>query len=264
MGNVCCIRSVKKVGLCMKPYQIELQVIKETVKKVLAELKNQEKEVEVKDNKDLVTIYDKTIEQRLIDAILKKYPTDHILSEETHQFTPLDGRCWIIDPIDGTTNFVVGLPLYCIQVALYEYDDLQLSYLYLPVLDKEYTAVKGHGATLNGVPIKTLKHQTLSNSLASFVGLSRNPNQLMKDALNQTIDKNMKIRTLGSVGVELAFVAEGISMACYTNVKNIWDIAPGILLCKEAGAYNPINAYEMGIDPLFIWGNKEAYELFKK
>lgn len=264
MGNVCCARSIKKVGGYMMPFKNEYELVKESIQNILLELAHIAKKVSIKSNEDLVTTYDTFIEKALIDAILKVYPNDAILSEETHQYTKLKDRTWIIDPIDGTTNFVAGLPLYCIQMALYDKGEIKMSYLYMPQLKKEYYAIKGFGTYLNGKRIYSNQEENLSNNLISFVGIYRkNENGDKNTYLEKATKHNMKVRALGSVGVELAFVAEGISLACFTKVKNLWDIAPGLLLCMEAGAYiEKEGSYQMGVTPLFVWGNKQAYLKF--
>lgn len=253
----------------MQKYHKELEDIKKTVLEALNKL-NSKKEIFIKDNNDFVTTSDLHIEKHLIKMIQEKYPEDYILSEESYAHDKLRNRTWIIDPIDGTSNYASDLCLYCIQVALYDEDDLVLSYIHLPKLNKTYHALKNQGAFLNGKKLERNITQTLSNALISFIGAYK------KDGINETLTSNylikaashnMKIRMLGSVGVELAYMAEGIFQGVYTTARNLWDLAPGVLLIKEAGGYfAPTNdkPYVMGETPLFAWQSKEQYQLFIK
>ncbi|NLK12654.1 MAG: inositol monophosphatase family protein [Candidatus Phytoplasma sp.] len=250
----------------MENYIKELTDIHFSVQKALKTLK-EDKEILLKANEDLVTSSDLHIEKNIIEMIKTKYPADHILSEETYSDETLKNRTWIIDPIDGTSNYASSLGLYCIQVALYDQDDLVLSYLHLPDFNKTYHAIKNQGAFLNNQKIVCKKEENLSNALISFIGpYKKDAKQepLTMTYLQKAADHNMKIRMLGSVGVELAFMAEGIFTAVYTTAKNIWDIAPGLLLIKEAGGYiapNHGKPYQMG-QTLFAWQNKKQYLTF--
>ena len=126
------------------------------------------KDVQQKSEFDLVTEVDKNIEDFLIASILERYPSDNILSEETHSDGIVSGRTWIIDPIDGTCNFARGIPVYGVQLALCDEGRPVMSLIYLPVPDEEYSAVFGGGAYLNGKRIYVNGDTKLQNSIVDL------------------------------------------------------------------------------------------------
>jgi len=239
-------------------YYQQLQIIKQCVNDALLSLK--EVVIDIKDDNNLVTSTDIHIEKSLIKTIKQHFPQDLILSEEFNNHRNLQGRTWIIDPIDGTSNYAAGLKDYCVQVALWENDQLVLSYINVFPQQKEYYAIVNEGAYLNGQRIYATTNKVLSNALMSFIGsfrLQKNMHELPYDILQTAINANMKVRILGSVGVEMALMAEGVYSALYTPITNIYDVAPGFLLMKEAGCLirNEKN-YQLGADVLFVFGNE--------
>ncbi len=187
---------------------------------------------------DLVTSTDFSIEKFIISEIHNKYPKDRILSEELNNQTIIQDCTWTIDPIDGTYNMANSIPLFGVQCAMYSCNKLELAAIYLPHFDEMYYAEAGFGAYLNGKQIFVNK-TNLEHCIVSFGDF---PHARPNDASTEfSIIKNLapkiaKIRMFGAASIDFSFVASGKTNATVIFTKNKWDIAPGILLCKEAGA----------------------------
>lgn len=187
---------------------------------------------------DLVTSTDFNIENYIISKIKEKYPNDKILSEETNNKTIVENCTWTIDPIDGTYNMANGIKLYGIQCAMYIDGRLDLSAIFLPHFNELYYAKAGAGAYLNGERIKA-KISPLDHSIVSFGDFPHKRSVDMESELNlisSLIPKIARIRMFGAACIDFASVAAGRTSGTVIFTKNKWDIAPGILLCQEAGA----------------------------
>ncbi len=198
--------------------------------------------IEQKDENDFVTEVDKAAEAAIIDVLLTAYPTHAILAEESGASDGLSDQhdyVWIIDPIDGTTNFMHGFPGYCISIALRQRGVMTQGVIYDPVHNELFTASKGVGAFLNNRRIRVSKTDRLSRALVGtgFAGRKRDPDAL-KHFLRmfETMTFHCQgIRRPGSAALDLAYVACGRYDGYYEKALNIWDIAAGTLLVSEAG-----------------------------
>ncbi len=219
-------------------YQKELDLLKSKVKPIYIEANKYVVLISTKGDQDIVTTTDFFIEDSLINEIKKTFPKDFFHSEEYHNKTKLKNRTWIIDPIDGTSNYASNLGLYVIQIALYDEQDIVLSYIYAPELNKTYYAVKGEGSFINDHHYVIPKTIRSSNFLISMVGITHtNEDKTFYEKLiDLSMEKKYKLRMLGSIGLELSLASEGIFNIFYTNVTNLWDLCPGLLLVREAGA----------------------------
>ena len=254
-------------------YIKELELLQRTVPDLFRLTEKQAKEVSYKERNEVVTSSDLFIETELIKAIKKEFPNDHFHSEEFNKYTELKNRTWIIDPIDGTSNYVHHLDLFVNQIAFYDQGDIVFSYLYAPRANKVFHAIKGKGAYLNGNPIYTTQSKA-PNMLMSLVGISHKTEKdksFFYRMLKFAYDHNTKVRMLGSVGYELAGVAEGSFIILYTDVTNFWDIAPGMLLIREAGGIilnEEGKAYQMGDSHMFCFCDEhikdQVFESLKK
>ncbi len=187
---------------------------------------------------DIVTSNDLDIEQYMIAVIENNFPGDRILSEETKSDTENSGRTWTIDPIDGTYNMSRQIPLYGIQCSMYEDGSSAIAVIYLPMLKELYYAAKGEGAFLNHRRI-FVSSRALDHSMISFGDFShQRPNDFFDEhrLMNTLSEKVAKIRMLGSACIDFAYLASGRTDGTILFTKNKWDIAPGILLAREAGA----------------------------
>lgn len=180
----------------------------------------------------LVTDADLASEKFLIDELSKLLPQAAFHSEESGKSGTGD-YCWVIDPLDGTTNFAHGIPFFCISVALTFKDDPIIASIYDPLREEFFYAEKGERATLNGKPIKVaspdLKNQRL------LIGLPIIHNEPCLKLLTDLGVKNYSARYFGAAALECAYVACGRLDAILFNQLAWWDIAAGMLLIQEAG-----------------------------
>lgn len=248
-------------------YKNELRVIEENIKKIFEETSNIFT-TENKGEQDIVTSNDFYVERRLTEVIKESFPEDNFHTEEYYHETKLEDRTWIIDPIDGTSNYARGLELFVLQLALYDKGDIVFSYIYAPLFDKAYYAIKDEGAYLNGKKFSLNKGMNTNNIMLSLVGFThKTPDKTYyHKLLNSAIIHKYKLRMLGSIGLELALMSEGVYDMFYSNVTNIWDLYPGILLLKEAGAIllnEKMEEYRLNDLNLFVARNKEIKEILK-
>ncbi len=190
------------------------------------------KDIQMKngDPRNLVTEIDKKIETQIRKLILKNFPAHKIIGEEfgSHKLKK-DDLVWIIDPIDGTINFIQGLPLGCISIALWDKNGPVVGVIYNPVLNYLFSSLKGHGAFLNGKKIKVSNKQHYGG-----FGWGRRPKKAAK-IFPVIVHQLPKIRALGSCTLEFAFVAAGIFDFHVQAEINVWDFAAATLLVEEAG-----------------------------
>ncbi len=192
-----------------------------------------------KQHNDFVTDIDQAVEQAIIETLLKAYPDHAILAEESGASKNMHDEAefaWIIDPIDGTTNFMHGYPQYCVSIALSQRGVITQAVVYDPVRNDLFTATKGAGAYLNDKRIRVTKIDRIANALLSS-GHGAGPRaaaEYMKMYAIMT-EKCQGIRTAGAAALDMANVAAGRSDGFYEKGLKPWDIAAGSLLITEAG-----------------------------
>lgn len=221
----------------------ELEFLKKLVKQAYNQrIKGKEKIIEMKEHKsfttDLVTSCDKETEIFITEKIKKKYPYDRIIGEEFSNDDSLKGRCWVIDPIDGTVNFANNLPIWCIQVAFVENDITKASVIYIPSLNELYSADET-GAYLNGKKLsvnKSVKVGQSLNCISDFDQKTQEAFDFQLKYIKNLYQKLMKIKFIGSVGYEMALVASSKVQSNVMINNNIWDILPGEFIARMAGA----------------------------
>ena len=188
---------------------------------------------------DLVTEVDKESEKKIIAFIKKNFPEHGILGEESGRSIANQNSdyLWIIDPVDGTTNYAHGYPLFSIAIALQYKQETLLGSIYIPYIDEFYWAIKGEGAYLNEQPIHVSSHKKLETALLA-TGFPYNK----KTTKNNNLDYFSKImpnvggvRRSGSACVDLAFVASGRTEGYFEMYINQWDFIAGQLMVREAG-----------------------------
>ncbi|XP_050531062.1 inositol monophosphatase 1-like [Daktulosphaira vitifoliae] len=204
---------------------------------------NQKKMIETKASSiDFVTETDQEVEKMLIEGIKHKYPTHKFIGEESFaagiKENLTNEPTWVIDPVDGTTNFVHGYPNVCISIGLVIDCEAQLGVIFNPILDMFYRAIKGEGAFLNDEPIHVSNSKCLKDSLVSIEYGSVRTDEF-RSIVNHNVtylNKNAHgIRSGGSAAWNLAMVAKG---ACDLYVEmglHAWDMAAGNIIVKEAG-----------------------------
>ncbi|MCP4401090.1 MAG: inositol monophosphatase [bacterium] len=186
------------------------------------------------DGKGLVTDTDKATERVIIDTLQANSPYP-IISEETAPDAHPPGRLWIIDPLDGTTNFARNIPLFAVSIALLQDQDVVLGVVLHPMTGECFYAEKGKGAYLNGQPIK-VSPKTDPASTVLFL----NHGYRMDDKKRYTllVDRfalGYSLRTFGSTALEFAYLARGCAGGFICSGDEIWDYAAGIILVEEAG-----------------------------
>lgn len=194
--------------------------------------------IEKKGKNDLVTIADKSSEKAIIEKIRSKYPTHGILAEESGIKDGIEDIQWIIDPLDGTTNYAHGLPIFSVSIAVSIQKEIVVGAVLNPMTSELFTAMRGCGASLNGKKIGVSKSSTLSESLL----VTGFPYKL-EDILNPSIKRfkdllsiSRGVRRLGSAALDLCFVASGRFDGFWESRLKPWDTAAGVLIASEAGA----------------------------
>lgn len=217
-----------------------LEIIQEAAGKIRASF-SQQMEIETKSNaNDLVTNIDKETERYIVEKIRNYDATHRIFGEEgmSHEeFTELDGVVWIVDPIDGTMNFIRQQRNFTISIGIYENGIGKLGYIYDVVRDELYHAIEGQGAFLNGQRIEKLGAIPLNEAIiginATWIAKNKRINS---DKLGELVKKVRGTRSYGCATIEMMFVATG-RMEAYMSMRlSPWDIAAGAVIAKEVGA----------------------------
>jgi len=198
---------------------------------------NQPHQVSYKGIIDLVTEMDKESERLITRMLSKSFPEYGFLGEEGSNSTAAYACRWIIDPLDGTTNYTFGYPLFAVSIALEIEGQITLGVVYNPILDELFTAEKGSGAYRNGIPIHVTRQTELGKSLLA----SGFPYDVWSNPRNncsqweQFIKKTISVRCDGSAALDLCHVACGRLDGYWELDLEPWDMAAGALIVQEAG-----------------------------
>jgi myo-inositol-1(or 4)-monophosphatase len=186
---------------------------------------------------NLVTEADKMSEDLIIKEIKRHFPDHGILSEESPAITGAGKLRWIIDPLDGTTNYAHGYPVFCVSIALEKEDDVIMGVVYDPMRDDMFVAQRGRGAYLNGIKIAVSPVKNISRSLLA-TGFPYDIRESKDNNLNyfNSMAKNVQaIRRAGAAALDLAYLAAGRFDGFWELKLKPWDTAAGCLLVTEAG-----------------------------
>ncbi len=186
---------------------------------------------------NLVTEVDKKSEQLIIRKIQHRYPKHDFLGEESGSRQVQSEYKWIIDPLDGTTNFTHGLPIYCVSIGLEYKGEMVLGVVYDPSRNELFTAEKGKGAFLNNKRLRVSKASRLIESLivTGFpYNVRTNPDNAVQH-FNNFLMEAQAVRRLGSAALDLCYVAAGRFDGFWEVTLMPWDMAAGVLLVEEAG-----------------------------
>ncbi|MFM2206747.1 MAG: hypothetical protein RL213_722 [Bacteroidota bacterium] len=193
--------------------------------------------VERKGHNDLVSYVDMESERRIVERLTHLLPEAGFIAEEGTSNRHGDRYRWIIDPLDGTTNFIHGVPVYCISIALYDGEEPVLGVIHELNLDECFSAWKNGGARLNGTPIRVSDCSNMADSLIA-TGFPYHDYGRMAPYM-EVFDHCMKhtrgLRRLGSAAADLAYVAAGRFEVFYEYGLQPWDVAAGVVLVREAG-----------------------------
>ena len=194
-------------------------------------------EVRAKRANDFVTQVDHAAEEAIIEIVRKAYPDHAVLAEESGITAGGADYQWIIDPLDGTTNFIHGFPQYCVSIAIRHRGDLAHGVIYDPGRNELFTASKGRGAFLNDRRIRVSKCLRLADALVGtgfpFKELTRI--NLYVQQLRNLMAKSAGVRRAGAAALDLAYVACGRLDAFWELGLSPWDMAAGALMIQEAG-----------------------------
>ncbi|KAA0989457.1 inositol monophosphatase family protein [Dyadobacter aurulentus] len=212
--------------------------------------------IEYKDLNNLVSYVDKEAEKLLVAGLSSILPEASYITEEGTTGTEPDPDAlnWIIDPLDGTTNFIHGLPVYCVSVGLAKGKELLLGVIHQPSMDEMFYAWKDGGAWCNDRQIKVSSVPLLQDSLIAtgFPYYKFEKQKRYMYILELLMQKTHGIRRMGAAAVDLAYVAAGRFDGFYEYNLNSWDMAAGVLMIKEAGGtvtdFNGTDNYLFGGD----------------
>lgn len=204
--------------------------------------------VEEKFQAGLVSEADKESERVIAEHLKKKFPTIEFLGEETFasehapgakvQSEPAGPRGrWILDPLDGTTNYIHRFPIFCISLALEMDGEVQVAVIDVPILNETYTAIRGQGAFVNGRPLRVSKNKELKKALLAtgFVAEHEHVISEQLKVFDEMVRKCRGIRRPGAAAYDLTQVARGVFDGYWERNIQPWDAAAGILLVREAG-----------------------------
>ena len=222
--------------------------------KIQREWLGKDKKVELKGEINLVTEVDKRCDQMIIKIITEAFPEHNILTEETPMPEGSSPYRWIIDPLDGTTNYAHGYPCFCTSIALELEGEVLLGVIYDPMLDELFTAQQGQGAFLNGERIAVSETARLTEALicTGFPYDLRDSPANNLDHFNHFIMEARAIRRDGSAALDLCYVAMGRFDGFWELKLNPWDVAAGKLIVEEAGGV--VTNFSGG--PLDIYGQE--------
>jgi myo-inositol-1(or 4)-monophosphatase len=216
---------------------------------------NKEKKIEFKGAINLVTEVDKQSEKTIVDHLLARFPTHSILAEEGSNSRASSPFKWVIDPLDGTTNYAHNYPFFCVSIALEKEGEMIAGVVYHPLWEELFVAERGSGAFLNGERIAVSKVDHLLHALLTTgfpYDLNKVP-QATFDYFKNFINSAQAVRRDGSAALDLCYLAMGRIDGFWEQNLNPWDTAAGLVIVEEAGGKvtdfkaSPYSIYEKEI-----------------
>ena len=214
---------VKEGGAVLLDYHTKLQTL----------------QIQSKGRFDYVTEADLAAQEAIVQLIRSRHPDHEILAEEDESSSGQNASRWLVDPLDGTTNFIHGFPVFAVSVALEYKDAIVLGAVYDPCRHELFLAQKGNGATLNGSPIQVSNREKVGEALVATAFPWREKTTLAHylRGFNRVFAKVSDVRRSGSAALDLSYVACGRCDGYWELGLSPWDIAAGHLLVQEAGGY---------------------------
>ena len=237
---------------------------------IIREHWEQKKDVRYKGDIDLVTQTDLAVEEALKQKLTAIVPEAGFLAEETASTYRPKGLTWIIDPVDGTTNYAHSIPAVAISVALWEDDRIKAGWVYLPMMGRDgelFTARRGRGAFLNGDPITVSENETVARSVIAtgFPYSIRHKLDEIMPRVSRVLAVSQGIRRFGSAATDLVYTAMGRFDGFFEQDLNPWDVAAGWLIVEEAGGrvtgYAPGEPYVLGAKTILATNGRIHEEL---
>ena len=191
----------------------------------------------LKGKSDMVTYVDKTAESRIVAALRELLPDSGFIAEEGTATENGEKYRWVIDPLDGTTNYIHGISPFAVSIALMDEEEIVMGVIYEISLDEMFYAWKGSRAFLNGKEIHVSKAATTTDALVATGFPYYDFSMLDKymEAMNYFMRNSHGMRRLGSAAADMAYVAAGRFEAFYEHALHSWDVAAGIIILKQAG-----------------------------
>jgi myo-inositol-1(or 4)-monophosphatase len=222
--------------------------------------------VDEKGINDFVSDVDRNAEQDIISIIKRAYPEHGFHGEESGEHNPDSDYIWVIDPLDGTTNFLRGIPHYAVSIGCLLNGKLEYAVVYNPVTREEFTASRGYGAQLNGKRLRVTSRASLDGALVGTgIPFRHHKEELLPGylkTLGELASKTAGIRRPGSAALDLAYVAAGRYDAFWEMGLKPWDMAAGALLVTEAGGL--VSDFSGGNDFLqsgnIVCGNPKCFK----
>ncbi|MCH7485849.1 MAG: inositol monophosphatase [Proteobacteria bacterium] len=196
--------------------------------------------VEFKDDRSQVSEADSAVEKLIGDRLWALFPEDAFLGEETGS-RGLDGKApgvWVVDPIDGTSCFVAGLPVWCVSIAYLAGGEVEIGVIFNPNADEMFTVSRGHGAHLNGDQIRCSQATSFSEGMVGIGHSPRLPPAPALAALERLLGEGGAYVEYGSAALMIAYVAAGRLLGYYEAHLNSWDCAAALALARETGCWD--------------------------
>lgn len=235
-----CPGEVTEIDMTQENYQKYLDTAIQLAKKagqIQLENRDQDVRIDFKGDINLVTEIDKKCEELIIEGLESSFPEHDILAEEGSGSRKDSHYKWIIDPLDGTTNFAHGYPLFCVSIALEYQEEIVVGVVYDPNLDELFTAIKGEGSFLNDKKIQVSQIKELNRALVS-TGFAYNLRETTKNNIKEfgtMLHQAQAVRRDGVAAIDLCYVACGRYDAFWELNLFPWDVAAGGLILTEAG-----------------------------
>ncbi|MBA3647079.1 MAG: inositol monophosphatase [Chitinophagales bacterium] len=252
-------------AICKKAIEVAL-----TAGKFIAAEKKKFKRSNIveKGDRNLVSYVDLEAEKIIVNGLRPILPDADFITEEKTIVTGSESLRWIIDPLDGTTNFIHGVPVFCVSIALQQNNDLLIGVVYEINLDECFYAWRNGGAFLNGNKIAVTETNLLRNALTAtgfpYEGFAEMDRYFL--TLKSLFSNSRGVRRIGSAAIDLCYVACGRFDAFFEYNLNAWDVAGGALIVREAGGM--VTDFSGGSNYIFgkeiIATNQKLYEAFKK
>ncbi|MBI4404629.1 MAG: inositol monophosphatase [Deltaproteobacteria bacterium] len=193
--------------------------------------------IQVKENAGIVTEADKQAEDYLIKNIFRKYPKSSIITEESGEFQGTGLLTWVLDPLDGTSNYAHSFPWFCVSIGVYEQGAGKIGVVYHPSMNELFCGVEGAGATLNGKKIKVSHTRSIHEALLG-TGFYYAKGERLREEMEIFRKMNevaLGVRRPGAAALDLAYVSCGRYDGFWERGLSPWDVAAGTILVKEAG-----------------------------